>query len=174
MQHKTGIWKVFAVLAVLASLGGGIELAGATGTTLTITANAVVPTFCGFTATGTTNLNFGSIQAGNNANTNLGLTFTNTGNQNTNVLVQGASVTGYAGWNGVTTQSQGFAIANTKWSLTSLGSYGGTVLTSSPVDTGLVIITGSATTNSMYWGLAIPSYTTAQTYNTVITVTSSC
>ena len=179
MEPRNKVWNVIAVLAaVLGAIGlivGTAAYTYAVGTSLTITSNVVVPSFCGFTA-GVSNLDFKTMSAGTNTLTMTNsIVFTNTGNTNTNVLVQLTSSTGYVGWNGVTTPTQGFAASNTEWSKSAATAWlSGTAMTGSGVDTGLVMIATGGTTNTLYFGQAIPLYQGAQTYNTILTTTSSC
>lgn len=136
--------------------------------------NTVSMYSCGFT-TSTYNIVFGSISAGTNIATTIGVTITNGGTGTSNILVQGEpSYTGFVGWNGITNSQYGFGLSNTVWSATASKAWASaTPLTSSLVDT-LMPVSASGGTATIYWGQQIPLYQPPQTYNGIIQLSSSC
>lgn len=111
---------------------------------------------------------FGSIAPNANVPTNVLVTDTdNGGNAAANVLVGGTD------W------SFGSAtVGQTKWDATTQNTYTGNSLTTAPTTTGITVAAPSvstpSTSNSIYFGLAIPGGTASGTYTQTITIENSC
>ncbi|MGA3020333.1 MAG: hypothetical protein ABSD68_00050 [Candidatus Micrarchaeales archaeon] len=140
----------------------------AAGNSVTPTGTVTVPNSCTFGGSPST-LSFGSISAGTNIGTTVLLTVTNNGNIDSNILVYGGN------WVGQTTTTANFMVGNTVWNpTTGLAWASANKLDYAPsVDTQIAVTAGGGT-GSIYFGLAIPAYTTPQNYNQIITISSSC
>ncbi|MDE1865012.1 MAG: hypothetical protein KGH94_00005, partial [Candidatus Micrarchaeota archaeon] len=124
-------------------------------------------------------VDFGQINSGSNVPTANTVTVTdNGGSAAANILVAGGlgSTSPFNGiWLGTSSANQ-IGIANTLWSAASQGSYSGTAVTNTPVDTMILIPNpgGGTASNTIYFGMGIPGGTPADTYTTNIIVESTC
>jgi len=156
------IWKVIAVFAILAI---AIGAAKAYTDSDTITAQVTVPAICTVSLS-TNSIDFGSVAPGSDTGvTNQQVTVTNGGNtQAINTTIKGGN------WSDGGTNT--FPVGNTEWS-TSAFTYGsGTDLTASNV-----VVTnnlGAGNSITAYFGLGVPQYQTASSYNQTITITMNC
>ncbi|MGA3020332.1 MAG: hypothetical protein ABSD68_00045 [Candidatus Micrarchaeales archaeon] len=158
----TALFAVIALFTVTEFLYGAGNSITPTGTV-----TVVSPSSCTFSES-TETLAFGSIAQGFSISTTSALTVTNSGNMNSNILVYGGN------WVGQRDATANFMVGNTVWSpISGIAWASANQLTYSPsVDTQIAVTAGG--TNTIYFGLAIPAYTPPQSYNQIITVSSSC
>lgn len=155
------------ILTVLTSCFVNISSASASGT---VSASTSVISDC-FISLTPNSISFGAVTPGGNVPTNVLVTDKDpNGNVAANIIV---SATAWSDGG-----SNSFGVSNTVWSPTTSGSYSGMSLTTTPVDTGIVIPTPSlvlpTTSNSVYFGLAVPASIAPTTYMQTITMTNSC
>ena len=129
-----------------------------------VTASVNVPLYCGISVS-PTSISFGSVSPGSSVPTNVLVTDTNAaGNTQANVLIDGGN------W---ISGSNSFGASNTLWDTSSQATYAGTPLTLTPVSTGETLA-ASAGSNTLYFGLAVPSSQAAGVYTQTITIENSC
>ena len=129
-----------------------------------VTASVNVPLYCGISVS-PTSISFGSVSPGSSVPTNVLVTDTNAaGNTQANVLIDGTV------WS---SSPNSFGVSNTLWDTTSQATYNGIALTSSLASTGETLA-ASAGSNTLYFGLAVPSSQAAGTYSQTITIENSC
>ncbi len=114
-------------------------------------------------------ISFGSLVAATQHATNVLVTdYDPNGNAAATVSVYGGN------WIGPTS----FGVSNTTWSAGSLGSFGGTALTSTPTSTGITIpaptTSQETTSNSIYFGVNVPGGTPNGIYTQNIIIENSC
>jgi hypothetical protein len=141
--------------------GMGIAAAANSGSTNVI-ANVVVPGVCEV-GLAPTQIAFGSYAPNVGSPTSNGITDTNNGNLPSYLYVYGTTWT-YA--------SNTFAVGQTDWNPISLGSFGGNALTASPVNSLIPVANGGS--NSIYFGVFVPTNTPAGTYNQNIIILNTC
>jgi hypothetical protein len=174
---------VIAMSAIILSFSA--YFAYATSYTDTLTGQLNVNHYCAFSS----NVDGGGIlfggAAGLNPNANtIGLSntvaVTDTGNLNSNILVQGTGAALYANGNWVYGTNT-FGVSNTIWGPTSntafspgsvVGGANEVYLTAGLVDTHIPVNTVSA--NSIYWGVSVPAGQINGNYISNILVSSSC
>ncbi len=121
-------------------------------------------------------ISFGNVFASANVPTNVLVTDSdNGGNAQATMLVYGSN------WAYSANTAITFSGSNTMWNPISLSVYGGNALTTnslSPQNTGIIIPTPTqsnpSTSNSIYFGLAVPPGTPGGVFTQTITVENSC
>lgn len=146
--------------------------------TLTFTVSGGGGNTCTFTPN-TATLGFGSIVAGANIATNIGLKITNTGNTNANILLSSTSTSG--NWLYSSNSAFGFLYSNTVYSGGSGVAWAtanklifGSASIGTPATGDSYITAPAGLTANIYLGLAVPNYQRVATYNQIITIASSC
>ncbi|MGC8729869.1 MAG: hypothetical protein ACP5RP_00575 [Candidatus Micrarchaeia archaeon] len=170
--YKLKILMLIAAIVVVGAFAiiklGLIQPAYASSTN-SITASVTVLGTC-YISTSPNSINFGNLATGANTPTNSLVTVSDPGgNAAANVLVEGTN------W---ASGSNSFGVSNTTWSATAQTTYSGTALSNTLTNTGIVVPapTPSTTTtsNSIYFGVQIPTATVAGTYTQTITIENSC
>ncbi len=115
-------------------------------------------------------ISFGALNPGSSVNTANAEFVTNPGgNSNANILVEGSN------W---VSGGNNFFVANTLWSATSLGSYGGLPLNLAPanfVNTNIEIpYPPTSNGNNIYFGVAVPAGQASGTYTQNIIIENLC
>ncbi|MDE1865013.1 MAG: hypothetical protein KGH94_00010 [Candidatus Micrarchaeota archaeon] len=168
------------LLGAVMELGSVVSFAGTTSNTVSGTVG--VQKVCAISTVSATAINFGSIFPGGNVNTANALTITDSGgNAASNILVEGGLGNLLGSNNDIwvgTSASNTIYISNTLWSAASQGSYTGTALTNALVDTAVVLPAPTqaspSKSNTIYFGMGVPSGTPADTYTTNIIVETTC
>ncbi len=109
-------------------------------------------------------VNFGAIGSSQNTSANILITDTNSGNTNAYMLVYGSN------W---ISGSNSFYVSNTVWSASSGTTYASASKLSATVTNTLLSVSASGS-NSIYFGLGIPSGQQVGTYQQTITIENSC
>lgn len=135
----------------------------ASNTIIATNANIVVVAGC-FTSLSPSTINFGSINPATTLAPANTVTDTNSGGAGAYIYVFGGN------WVIAGTQTNGFGVSNTVWATSGIAPT--TPLSATAANTGLLIPAGGS--NTVYFGLKIPSAISANSYNSVITVDSSC
>ncbi len=154
-------WNGFVIRAY--PPGGAMPAANA-GPVQQVAAN-----ICYFTPSNTL-INFPSTSPGSTSSANIITFVDNVGNTPTNVLIQGTLPQG--NWISSSPSGHSFYLSNTLWGMTSATAT--TPLTTAASDTGVYVPSGGVGANSIWVAARIPDSQTAATYNSVITVLSSC
>ncbi len=129
--------------------------------TITFTSTSIS---CTISITPTNSLAFGTLNGGKSTNTDVAVTDNNLGATNTYAWVSGG--------NWLLGGSFGFGVSNTMWDTASQITFTGTPLTLTATNTNIPV--ASSGSNSIYFGVQVPSTTSAGTYNQLITVTNVC
>ncbi len=167
-MNKKIRWEIPAMLVLFAAFISVIALhssiAYANSPNQNVNANVVVPSTCYLAVTPVT-ISFGSLPPGSNYATNVLVTGSDVdGNANSYLYVSGG--------NWIATSH--FGVSNTTWNPTSMVSYAGNSLSTTPTNTLIQIPFGAGTSNVIYFGLNVPGATPAGTYTQTITLYASC
>ncbi|MGI0100572.1 MAG: hypothetical protein ACREBH_02535 [Candidatus Micrarchaeaceae archaeon] len=183
-KHRKELTLVFASMAVfLVLMYAGVlstyVVFGAGGGTDAVTGKLTVNHYCSFTtnvdAAGITFGGLGGLNPGTNTigTTNV-ITVTDTGNLASNILVSGSN------WN---YNSNSFDVENTVWSATTntafspssvIGSLETNEIYLTVISTDTNIPVNTLSSNSIFFGVAVPAGQSPGTYTQTINVISSC
>ena len=122
-------------------------------------------------------INFGTVAPGTTSGANIITVTDPTGNADANILMYGPDTVGQttANWIGTlggAIPTDQFYLANTLWGTSS--STATTHLTTSEVDTMVLVAPSSASANSVWIAMSVPLHQTADTYNAIFALVGTC
>jgi PGF-pre-PGF domain-containing protein len=115
----------------------------------------------------TNSINFGALNSSSSIATTNVITDSNSGSVNANILVYGGN------WLVESTGANGFGVSNTSYSSTYNVAYSNANKLSSTATDTLIVVPASGS-NTIYFGLRIPSGTPPMPYTQTITIENSC
>ena len=164
--------KYLAYMAALASILSLVffgSVSAFASSSSNVAANVVVTSVC-YTSPTPNSISFGTMSPNTNAPTNVLVTDQDIGGNIASYLFVSGST-----WS---SGSNTFGISNTTWDASSQSSYTGTHLSATASNTAILIpaptIGTPTTSNSIYFGLAVPTATPPGTYTQTITIENSC
>lgn len=145
--------------------GSGIAF----GSSSNVAASVSISAVC-YTSVTPTTISFGTLSTNTNVPTNVLVTDQDNGGNVASYL--------YISGNDWTAGSNSFGVSNTLWDPTTQATYVGTALSATSSNTAILIpaptVSVTTTSNSIYFGLGVPSGVAPGTYTQTITIQNSC